>query len=129
MINVYTVHHRNKHYHVQFAVNSEFITGIGVFSNRTDYDTLPPLPDMMEQKHEKRYEKIVADSGYESLKSYRVLSEKKIAAYIKPSNYESNKTGKFKPQIGRSENMAYYQPGDYYICKNERILPCVGEKL
>ena len=114
-------------YNVQFAVNSEFITGIGVFSNRTDYDTLPPLLDMMEQKHEKRYERIVADSGYESLKNYRVLSEKKIAAYIKPNNYESNKTRKFKAQIGRSENMAYYQPGDYYICKNERILPCVGE--
>ena len=113
-------------YNVQFAVNSEFITGIGVFSNRTDYDTLPPLLEMMEQKHGKRYKRIVADSGYESLKNYRHLREKNIAAYIKPNNYESSKTRKFKAQIGRSENMAYYQPGDYYVCKNEHILPCIG---
>ena len=30
-------------YNVQFAVNSGFITGIGVFSNRTDFGTLIPF--------------------------------------------------------------------------------------
>lgn len=114
-------------YNVQFAVNSEFITGIGVFSNRTDYDTLPPMLETMEKWHGKRYQRAVADSGYESLRNYRFLSEKGIVAYIKPNNYESSRTRKFKAQIGRSENMAYYQPGDYYVCKNGRILPCIGE--
>lgn len=112
---------------MQFAVNSEFITGIGVFSNRTDYDTLPPMLETMEKWHGKRYQRAVADSGYESLRNYRFLSEKGIVAYIKPNNYESSRTRKFKAQIGRSENMAYYQPGDYYVCKNGRILPCIGE--
>lgn len=30
-------------YNVQFAVNSGFVTGIGVFSDRTDFGTLIPL--------------------------------------------------------------------------------------
>ena len=113
-------------YNVQFAVNSEFVTGIGVFTNRTDYATLPPLLEEMAQRHGKKYEKVVADSGYESLSNYRYLDEHGQQAYIKPNNYESSRTRKFRKQIGRAENMAYYEPGDYFICKAERLLPNVG---
>lgn len=38
----------------------------------------------------------------------------------------SRRTRKYKAQIGRGENMAYYRPGDYYVCKNERILSNIG---
>lgn len=95
-------------YNVQFAVNSEFITGIGVYSNRTDYDTLPTLLETMAKWHGRNYKRVVADSGYESLKNYRYLAGKQIKAYIKPNNYESSRTRKYKAQIGRAENMAYY---------------------
>ena len=54
-------------YNVQFAVNSGFVTGIGVFSDRTDFGTLIPLLSYMQRKHGQKYEKVVADSGYESL--------------------------------------------------------------
>lgn len=113
-------------YNVQFAVNSEYITGIGVFPNRTDYATLPVFLDTMFTAHGKRYEKVVTDSGYESLSNYRYLEGHGQQAYIKPNNYESSKTRKYKAQIGRAENMAYYEPGDYYLCKAERILARVG---
>ena len=113
-------------YNVQFAVNSEFITGVGIYADRTDYDTLPQMLEMLSQKHQRQYKQVVADAGYESLKNYRYLSEHGISAYIKPNNYESSRTRKFKAQIGRAENMAYYRPGDYYVCKNERILANIG---
>ena len=112
-------------YNVQFAVNSEYITGIGVFPNRTDYATLPVLLDAMYAFHGARYQKVVADSGYESLSNYRYLDSHGQQAYIKPNNYESCKTRKYKAQIGRAENMAYYEPGDYYLCHIGRILPHV----
>ena len=112
-------------YNVQFAVNSEYITGIGVFPNRTDYATLPVLLDSMYAFHGVRYQKVVADSGYESLSNYRYLDSHGQEAYIKPNNYESCKTRKYKAQIGRAENMAYYEPGDYYLCHIGRILPHV----
>lgn len=113
-------------YNVQFAVNSEYIVGIGVFPNRTDYATLPILLDSMFAAHGERYSKVVADSGYESLSNYRYLDEHGQHAYIKPNNYESSKTRKYKAQIGRAENMAYYEPEDYYLCKAGRILAHIG---
>lgn len=115
-------------YNVQFAVNSEYITGVSVFSNRTDYATLPAFLEEMYKRHGKRYEKVVADAGYESLSNYRVLHANGQQAYIKPNNYESRKTRKYKTQIGRPENMAYYEKGDYYLCKAGRILARIGTR-
>ena len=113
-------------YNVQFAVNSQFIVGAGVFPDRTDYGTLPPMLERMKEHLGFRFRRIVADSGYESLRNYRYLAEHEQEAYIKPNNYESSRTRKFKSQIGRAENMAYYAAGDYSLCKNGKILARVG---
>lgn len=113
-------------YNVQFAVNSQFIVGIGVFPDRTDYGTLPLLLDNMNEWMGFRFRRIVADSGYESLENYRYLERHEQEAFIKPNNYESSRTRKYKAQIGRAENMAYYEPGDYYLCKLGRMLVKVG---
>ena len=58
---------------VRIAVNSGFVTGIGVFANRTDYGTLIPFLSAIEKKHGKKYARIVADSGYESLGQHRTI--------------------------------------------------------
>lgn len=109
-------------YNVQFAVNSGFITGVGVYSNRTDYGTLIPFLQWMEKKHGLVYARVVGDSGYESLANYRWLWEHKQEAFIKPNNYTSKRTKKYRAQIGRVENLAYYEPDDCFICKNGRHL-------
>ncbi len=113
-------------YNVQFAVNSQFIVGVGVFPDRTDYATLSPLLETLKERLGFRFHQVVADSGYESLENYRYLDRHKQEAYIKPNNYESSRMRKSKAQIGRPENMGYYAPGDYYLCKNGRILDRVG---
>jgi len=113
-------------YNVQFAVNSQFIVGVGVFSDRTDYATLPPMLERLREQLGFRFKRVVADSGYESLCNYRYLDQHEQEAYIKPNNYESSRTRKFKSQIGRAENMSYYASGDYYLCTNGRILSRVG---
>lgn len=113
-------------YNVQFTVNNQFIVGLGVFSDRTDYATLPPMLETLKERLGFRFRRVVADSGYESLENYRYLDQHKQEAYIKPNNYESSRTRKYKAQIGRAENMAYYAPGDYFLCKNGRILDNVG---
>ena len=112
-------------YNVQFAVNSEFVAGIGVYPNRTDYATLPSMLDKLSTQGF-RFQKVVADSGYESLSNYRYLSHHHQQAYIKPNNYNSGRTKRFKAQCGRAENMSYYAPGDYYLCKAGRMLVSVG---
>ena len=121
-------------YNVQFAVNSGFITGIGVFSNRTDFGTLIPFLTYLWHKHGKSYRNVVADSGAESLANYRWLFENGQTAFIKPANYESGKKRSSKSQVGRMENMGYYEPDDCFYLQERQTsgsqfslyLPCEG---
>ena len=110
-------------YNLQIAVNSEYITGLGVFSNRTDFGTLVPLLQMMNKEHGCQYEEVCADAGYESLDNYLCLEENGYMSFIKPSNYEQKKTKKFKNQIGRVENMHYHPEEDGFTCAAGRKLP------
>ena len=109
-------------YNVQVCVNSEFITGIGVYADRNDVNTLVSFINKLIEKHGQQYEAAVCDAGYESLSNYRFLDKLGIDSFIKPTNYEYMKTAKFKKQIGRRENMTYDESGDYYICANQRRL-------
>lgn len=109
-------------YNVQIGVNSEYITGIDVFTNRTDYGTLPPFLKTMQRMQHKKYEKIVADAGYESMENYLYLDRHGLKSYIKPQNHEVKKTAKYKKQIGRAENMVYDPEQDLYLCAQGREL-------
>lgn len=111
-------------YNVQIAVNSEYITGIEAFSNRTDVGTFIPFMHKLELAHKQRYEEVTADAGYESLDNYLYLEANGQMSFIKPSNYEAQKTKKFRAQIGRIENMKYDQEDDCFICAEGRRLYC-----
>jgi len=52
-------------YNTQIAVNSEYITGLEVFSDRSDVKTLRPMLNTLSRWHKVRYEEVVADAGYE----------------------------------------------------------------
>ena len=110
-------------YNLQIAVNSEYITGLGLFSSRTDYSTMIPLLQKMKKEHGCQYEEVCADAGYESLDNYLYLEENGQTSFIKPSNYEASKTKKFKKQIGRAENMKYDPKEDCFTCAAGRKLP------
>jgi transposase len=114
-------------YNIQICVNSEFITGIGVYADRNDVNTFESFMNALINKHRQQYEIALADAGYESLANYRFLNSAGIASFIKPANYEYMKTKKFKKQIGRRENMDYEEAGDYYICAGRRHLVFVYE--
>jgi len=111
-------------YNVQIAVNSEYITGIEAFSNRTDVGTFIPFMHKLEMAHQQRYEEVTADAGYESLDNYLYLEGNGQISFIKPSNYEAQKTKKYKSQIGRIENMGYDKEEDCFICAEGRRLYC-----
>lgn len=109
-------------YNVQIAVNSEYITGIDVFSNRTDFGTLIPFLGHLQKQHKSKYAEVTADAGYESLENYLYLEENGQFSFIKPANYEAKKTKRFKGKIGRIENMAYDTEGDCFTCAQGRKL-------
>ena len=114
-------------YNIQICVNSEFITGIGVYADRNDVNTFESFINTLIAKHGQKYEIASTDAGYESLANYRFLNSAGITSFIKPANYEQMKTKKFKKQIGRRENMTYNEDGDYYVCANLKRLVFVHE--
>ena len=109
-------------YNVQIAVNSEYITGIEAFSDRTDYRTLEPFLKQLKKKHKKKYKKVTADAGYESLDNYLYLEENGQMSFIKPQDHDQRKTKKYHSQIGRMENMAYDEETDTYTCAMGKTL-------
>lgn len=115
-------------YNVQLAVNSEYITGVDVFSNRTDSGTLIPFMKQMEKKHSSRYREVVADAGYESLDNLLFLERSGQICFVKPANDDAQKTKKFRSQIGRMENMHYDPQEDVFLCAQGRRLLCRREQ-
>lgn len=109
-------------YNVQIAVNSEYIVGLDVSSERSDKLTLIPLLDKLERKAPIKFESVTADAGYESEENYSYLDTHNITSYIKPQNYERSKKKSNKKYIGRLENMEYDKSSDEYICTNGQRL-------
>jgi transposase len=109
-------------YNVQHGVDSEYITWLTVGPQPTDTTTLIPFLKSMENHLEFKYEKIVADAGYESEENYVWLDGNGQLSFIKPSNYEISKTRKYKTDIGLIANMEYHEDEDYYTCRNGRRL-------
>lgn len=115
-------------YNVQHGVDSEYIVWLTVSSNPTDTPTLIPFLKSMKEHLKFKYEKIVADAGYESEENYVYLSANGQLSFIKPANYEISKTRKYQNDIGRIENMEYNEADDCYICRNNKKLTVSGSR-
>jgi len=113
-------------YNIQIAVENEYVTGIGIFRDRTDVATLIPMLNEMLEKLGRKYTNIIADSGYESEENYLYLEKEKMIPFIKPQSYEVWKKKSFMDDISRCENMAYIEKIDAYVCSGGRILWPIG---
>ena len=107
-------------YNIQFAVNSEYITGYHVSSDRTDSATLIPLLRKMEKQHNRKYKTVTADAGYESLENYSWLQENGQMSFIKPSDYEQRH--RKSSWVGRMQDMDYDPETDSFTCQNGKQL-------
>lgn len=108
-------------YNVQFGVEGEYITGVGVFSERSDQLTLIPFMENL-RTNGIEYTDVTADAGYESEENYTYFEGTGTECYIKPQNYERSKTKKFKSNMALRENMAYDAERDEYTCQAGRKL-------
>lgn len=67
-------------FNVMHAPNSGFIVSVGIFPNPTDVFTLKPFVERMEEILNLRFDRIVADVGYESEENLTYLKSKGIEA-------------------------------------------------
>lgn len=109
-------------FNLQHGVDSEYIVWLTVGPQPTDTTTLIPFLRETEEYLAFKYQKIIADAGYESEENYVFLDHNQQLAFIKPSNYEISKKRKYKNDIGRIENMDYDKTSDTYICRNGKRL-------
>ena len=109
-------------YNIQIGVESEYIVGVGSFSNRSDVNTLIPFLNRIRSYTNRKFEQIIADAGYESSENYLYLEENRQKCFIKPQNYEISKTRKYKANPYTVENMDYNEKKDEYICPDGRKL-------
>ena len=109
-------------YNIQIGVESEYIVGIGVFSNRSDVNTFIPFLNRIKSHTRRLFERVIADAGYESSENYLYLEENGQECFIKPTNYEISKKKTYKPNPYAVENMAYNAGRDEYTCPDGRKL-------
>lgn len=110
-------------FNLQHGVDSEYIVWLTIGPQPTDTTTLIPFLKETEEYLTFKYQKIIADAGYESEENYVFLDQNQQLAFIKPSNYEISKKRKYRNDIGGIENMKYDEKSDSYICKNGKQLP------
>ena len=103
-------------YNIQIGVESEYIVGVGTFTNPTDVQTLIPFLERIYSHTHRRFKKVIADAGYESIENYLYLYENKQKCFIKPTNYEIGKTRKYKSDKYFVEHLPYDKEKDEYIC-------------
>ena len=115
-------------YNVQFGVDSEYVVWVMAGPQPTDTPTLIPFLNEVRNCLNHKYEKIIADPGYESEENYIYLEKNGQLAFIKPANYEISKTRKYRTDISKKENMIYQREDDYYICRYGKKLKVTGTK-
>ena len=109
-------------YNIQIGVESEYIVGVGSFSNRSDVNTLIPFLNRIKNHTNRKFEQIIADAGYESSENYLYLEENGQKCFIKPTNYEISKKITYKTNVYAVENMEYNAKKDEYTCPDGRKL-------
>lgn len=109
-------------YNIQIGVESEYIVGVGSFSNRSDVNTLIPFLNRIKSHTNRKFEQIIADAGYESSENYLYLEENGQKCFIKPTNYEISKKRTYKTNAYAVENMEYNAKKDEYTCPDGRKL-------
>lgn len=115
-------------YNVQIAVESEYIVGVDVSSERSDHKRLIPFLRKLEENLQQKFSNVVADAGYESEENFVFLENNNQTSFIKPQNYEVIKKSNFKKDIGKRENMEYDKNLDEYTCYNNQKLRPIGRK-
>ncbi len=113
-------------YNIQIGVESEYIVGVGAFSNRNDVQTLIPFLQRIRSHTNRTFERIIADAGYESSENYLYLEENEQECFIKPQNYEISKKRSYKANPYTVENMPYNEKKDEYTCPRGRKLKFTG---
>lgn len=109
-------------YNTQISTQNQIIVHYTIHQNPTDYKTLKPHLENLEQtfgkKVFKKLKEITTDAGYGSEENYDYLEKKKLKAFVKYNTFEKEQDQNYqkKHKAFSKENLFYNQEEDYYVC-------------
>lgn len=108
-------------YNVQIAVSDEYIMGIELYQDRTDFDTFIPFLNHLKKLYGKYPTKPLADAGYGCFNNYYFCSQNNIELYQKYTMYSKEKENKYRKNPFNKRNFKKDQD-ENYICPNNKKL-------
>lgn len=103
-------------YNLQLAVSSEFIIGLDVSQERTDYHRLPAMLEELKELFGYPVKAVVADAGYDCEENHLYCRKEGTKAYIKPQYYEQKKKRASRKNPKLKSSMIYDEQKDEYTC-------------
>lgn len=109
-------------YNTQISTQNQIIVHYTIHQNPTDYKTLKPHLENLEQtfgkKIFKRLKEITTDAGYGSEENYDYLEKKKLKAFVKYNTFEKEQDQNYqkKHKAFSKENLYYNEQEDFYVC-------------
>jgi len=109
-------------YNAQISTQNQIIVHYTIHQNPTDYKTLKPHLENLEQtfgkKVFKKLKEIITDAGYGSEENYDYLEKKKLKAFVKYNTFEKEQDQNYqkKHKAFSKENLYYNPEEDYYVC-------------
>lgn len=109
-------------YNTQISTQNQIIVHYTIHQNPTDYKTLKPHLENLEQTFGKKIFKtlkeITTDAGYGSEENYDYLEKKKLKAFVKYNTFEKEQDQNYqkKHKAFSKENLFYNHEEDFYVC-------------
>lgn len=106
-------------YNVQFGISDEYISVLQVSPARTDSRTLPATLEQFRKQYGRDPRTLIADAGYGSYNNYIFCLSRRIAACVKYSTWEKERSGR---HTGTYDSGNFRYEPDHMICPQGKIL-------
>src|SRR5690606_20888014 len=112
-------------YNVQMSSSNQFIVNYSLHQNPTDTTTLKRHLNTFHSLYKHYPAVLTADAGYGSEENYVLLANRKIASYVKHSQFDRDQRGKDKDWF-KADNLEYDKARDIIYCPMGEPMKNIG---
>src|SRR3989338_3967378 len=114
-------------YNEGITVEKGFVLNYDVSAKSSDSVNFIPLMDGTIENLGKMPKNAHGDAAYGNEENWSFLEEKNINNFLKYGTYRKEKSKKWRAKKLRFEDFKYNNEGDFFLCKNNKILSLVDE--
>ena len=91
-------------YNLQVGISNGYVMGIGIYQDRTDFNTFIPFLNHIKDIYGKYPVYPVADAGYGNYENYKFCEKNNLGIYLKYTTYSYEKKRKHQNNIYHKDN-------------------------